>query len=167
MGEIKTSSVILSRFLRSTQIHTKKTIALSPSPLPPPQWPSLFKFFFLSYYHKTTAPPTTPINIQTQVFSAAPTKDVAIEGFVVEEGVAASFPVLVVEEVLEPELDDPDPPTGPPVPLALTVPVQVATETPVLFLHGPAEAEDRKVMSAQLYSPPLGSPLVTTWIVAV
>lgn len=82
----------------------------------------------------------------------------------VEEGVAAPVLLLIVEEVFEPELD---PPTGPPVPLAFTVPVQVATETPVLFWHGPAEAEDRKVMSAQLYSPPSGSPLVTTWIVAV
>lgn len=85
----------------------------------------------------------------------------------VEEGVAAPVLLLFVEEVFEPGLDDPDPPTGPPVPLAFTVPVQGATETPVLFWHGPAEAEDRKVMSAQLYSPPSGSPLVTTWIVAV
>lgn len=76
----------------------------------------------------------------------------------VEEGVAA-----VDEEVF----DDPYPPTGPPVPFAFTVPIQVDTETPVLFWHEPAGAEDRKVMSAQLYSPPSGSPLVTTWIVAV
>lgn len=110
--------------------------------------------WFNFFYHTTTALPTTPINIQTHVSSAAPTKDAAIEGFVVEEGVAAApaVPLLVVEEeVFEPEeVDDPDPPTGPPVPLALTVPVQVDTETPVLFLHGPGEAEDRKVMSAQL-----------------
>lgn len=118
------------------------------------------------FYHTTKTPPTTPINIQTHVSSAAPTKDAAIEGFVVEEGVAAApaVPLLVAEEeaVFEPAEVEDDPPIDPPVPLALTVPVQVDTETPVLFLHGPAEAEDLKVMSAQLYSPPAGSPLVTT-----
>ena len=127
-----------------------------PPPPPPPGMQNLL-------YHNTKAPPEAPINIQTQV-SNTPTNEAAIEGFVIEEGVAAAA-VAMVEEVLEDE--EAPPPTGPPVPLALTVSVQVDTETPVLFLHGPGEAEDLKVMSAQLYNPPFGSPLVTTWIVAV
>lgn len=93
--------------------------------------------------------------------SIAPTKEAAIEGLLVDEGVAAAPAVLGLEP------DEVEDPTGPPVPLALTVPVQVATETPVLFLHWPGVADERKVMSAQLYNPPAGSPLVTTWIVAV
>lgn len=93
--------------------------------------------------------------------TAAPTNEVAIEGLLVDEGVAAApaVPVLVLFVEEPEEVEDP---TGPPVPLALTVPVQVLTETPVLFLHGPGVADERKVMSAQLYNPPAGSPLVTT-----
>lgn len=117
-----------------------------------------------SFHHTTTAPPTIPINIQTHMFTA-PTNDAAIEGLLVDEAVAAAPAVLVLVLVMEPE--EVEDPTVPPVPLALTVPVQVLTETPVLFLHGPGVADERKVMSAQLYNPPAGSPLVTTWIVAV
>ncbi|MCJ1343185.1 hypothetical protein MMC31_001377, partial [Peltigera leucophlebia] len=94
-------------------------------PLCPPPGPPLVygknpsSFLSLSLYHTTTAPPTSPINIQTHVSSAAPTKDAAIEGFVVEEAVAAApaVPLLVVveEDVFEPEELE-DPPTGPPVP---------------------------------------------------
>lgn len=116
------------------------------------------------FHHTTTAPPITPINIQTHM-STTPTNEAAIDGLLVDEGVAAAPAVLLLLLVLEPE--EVEDPTGPPVPLALTVPVQVATETPVLFLHGPGVADERKVMSAQLYNPPAGSPLVTTWIVAV
>lgn len=118
----------------------------------------------MDYHHTTIAPPTIPINIQTHIFTAS-TNEAAIEGLLVDEGVAAAAPpaALLLLELEEVEED----PTGPPVPLALTVPVQVLTETPVLFLHGPGVADERKVMSAQLYNPPAGSPLVTTWIVAV
>lgn len=101
--------------------------------------------------------------------STAPTNEAANEGLLVDEGVAAAPAVLLLLPLLllllEPE--DVEDPTGPPVPLALTVPVQVVADTPVLFLHGPGLADERKVMSAQLYNPPAGSPLVTTWIVAV
>lgn len=83
---------------------------------------------------------------------------------VVDEGVPAAAAPAVLLLVVEPE--EVEDPIGPPVPLALTVPVQVLTETPELFLHGPGEADERKVISAQLYNPPDGSPLVTTWIVA-
>lgn len=95
---------------------------------------------------------------------------------VVDEGVpaAAAPAVLLLLLLLEPEevepeegVEEDDDPTGPPVPLALTLPVQVLTETPELFWHGPGVADERNVISAQLYNPPEGSPLVTTWIVAV
>lgn len=111
------------------------------------------------------APPIIPINIQTHI-STASTNEAAIEGLLVDEGVAAAAPPAALLLLLELEEVEEDP-TGPPVPLAFTVPVQVLTETPVLFLHGPGVADERKVMSAQLYNPPAGSPLVTTWIVAV
>lgn len=87
----------------------------------------------------------------------------------VDEGVAAAAAppavLLLLLLLLEPE--EVEDPIGPPVPLALTVPVHVLTETPELFLHGPGLADERNVISAQLYNPPDGSPLVTTWIVAV
>ncbi len=96
--------------------------------------------------------------------STAPINEAPIEGLLVDEGVAAAPAVLLLLLGEPEEVEDP---TEPPVPLALTVPVQVLTETPVLFLHGPGVADERKVMSAQLYNPPAGSPLVTTWMVAV
>lgn len=138
-----------------------------PLPVPLPLTIGLFKsliFFYMNISHHTTiAPPTIPINSQTHI-STASTNEAAIEGLLVEEGVAAAAPAVLLLLLGLEEVEDP---TGPPVPLALTVPVQVLTETPVLFLHGPGVADERKVMSAQLYNPPAGSPLVTTWIVAV
>lgn len=99
--------------------------------------------------------------------STAPTNEAATDGLLVDEGVAAAPAVLLLALLVLLEPEEVEDPTGPPVPLALTVPVQGLTETPVLFLHGPGVADERKVMSAQLYNPPAGSPLVTTWIVAV
>jgi len=54
------------------------------------------------------------------------------------------------------------------VPLGLPEIVAVPTVTPVAFVHEPASAAVlEKVISAQLKRPPVGSPLVMTWMVAL
>jgi len=76
-------------------------------------------------------------------------------------------PLLAVEVELELELVLDEVEEVVPFGFPLTVAPDVAT--PVAFLQTPLagpEAVLLKEISAQLYSPPLGSPFVMTWIVA-